>query len=134
MRETGSGHSEGEIGRLREQIVGLVDADRVRVEDEEALLSALDAVLLALVAGDLPAARAGLEQFITEAQGLMAAGVLEGRADDPLLATACALLAALRGEQPGSRCGMEVRAPAPVPARHRKSFEHEHEHELKPNA
>jgi hypothetical protein len=32
MRETGRGHSEGEIGRLREQIVGLVDADRVRVE------------------------------------------------------------------------------------------------------
>jgi hypothetical protein len=97
MRETRSGHSEGEIGRLREQIVGLVDADRVRVEDEEALLSALDAVLLALVAGDLPAARAGLEQFITKAQGLMAAGVLAAPEADPPLAAARALLATLRG-------------------------------------
>ena len=97
MRETRSGHSEGEIGRLREQIVGLADADCVRPEDGAALLAALDAALLALAAGHLPAARAGLEQFITEAQGLMAARVLAASEGDPPLAAARALLAALRG-------------------------------------
>jgi hypothetical protein len=40
MRETGSGRSEGEIGRLREQIVGLADADCVRPEEEARLLAA----------------------------------------------------------------------------------------------
>jgi hypothetical protein len=82
-----------EIGKLREQIVGLADADCVRPEDGEALLSALGE----LAAGDLPAARAGLEQFITEAQGLMAAGVLAAPEADPPLAAARALLATLRG-------------------------------------
>jgi len=97
MRATRSGRSEGEIGRLREQIVGLADADCVRPEDEEALLAALDAVLLALAAGHMPAARAGLEQFITEAQGLRAAGMLAAAEGDPPLAAARALLATLRG-------------------------------------
>ena len=97
MRQTRSGHSEGEIGRLREQIVGLADADCVRAEDEAALLSALDAVRLALVAGDLPAARAGLERFVARAEGLIAAGVLAALESDPPLAAARALLAARRG-------------------------------------
>jgi hypothetical protein len=97
MRQTRSGHSAGEIGRLREQIVGLADADCVRAEDEAALLSALDAVRLALAAGDLPAARAGLARFITEAQGLMAARVLAASEGDAPLAVARALLAAWRG-------------------------------------
>jgi hypothetical protein len=97
MRETRSGHSEGEIGRLREQIVGLADADCVRPEDGEALLSALDAALLALAAGHMPAARAGLEQFIAGAEGLIAAGVLAALESDPPLAAARALLATLRG-------------------------------------
>jgi hypothetical protein len=128
MEEGLEGHGAVEIGRLREQIVGLADADCVRPEDEEVLLAALDAVLLALAAGHMPAARAGLEGFIAEAQRLMTAGVLAGRAGDPLLAAARALLAALRGEQPGSPRGTESRARA----RHRKSYEHEHE--PKPNA
>jgi hypothetical protein len=45
----------------------------------------------------MPAARAGLEQFITEAQGLRAAGMLAAAEGDPPLAAARALLAALRG-------------------------------------
>jgi hypothetical protein len=81
--------------RLREQIVGLVDADWVRPEDEGGLLAALDAVRRALAAGDTPGARAGLEGFIAEAQRLMTAGALEGRADDAPLTAARALLAAL---------------------------------------
>jgi hypothetical protein len=81
------------MARLREQIVGLADADCVRAEDQGVLLSALDAVRRALAAGDLPGARAGLEVFIAEAQRLMTAGVLEGRAGDSPLAAA--LLAAL---------------------------------------
>jgi hypothetical protein len=97
MRETGSGHSEGEIGRLREQIVGLADADCVRPEDGEALLAALDAVLLALAAGHMPAARAGLARFVARAQGLMTAGVLAASEGDPPLAAARALLAEWRG-------------------------------------
>ena len=97
MRETRSGHSEGEIGRLREQIVGLADADCVRPEDGEALLAALDAALLALVAGHMPAARAGLERFVARAEGLIAARVLAASEGDAPLAAARALLAAWRG-------------------------------------
>ena len=97
MRETRSGQSAGEIGRLREQIVGLADADCVRAEDGAALLAALDAVRLALVAGHLPAARAGLERFVARAEGLIAAGVLTALDSDPPLAAARALLAEWRG-------------------------------------
>jgi hypothetical protein len=96
MKEGLAGHGAVEIGRLREQIVGLADADRVRPEDGAALLAALDTVRLALAAGHMAAARAGMEQFITEAQGLMAAGVLAAEGDPPL-AAARALLATLRG-------------------------------------
>ena len=97
MKEGLEGDGAGEIGRLREQIVGLADADCVRPEDEEALLSALDAALRELVAGDLPAARAGMERFLARAEGLIAAGVLAALESDPPLAAARALLAALRG-------------------------------------
>jgi hypothetical protein len=130
MNEGLAGHSAGEIGRLREQIVGLADADCVRAEDEGALLSALDAALGQLVAGDLPAARAGMERFVARAEGLIAARVLAASEGDPLLAAARALLAALRGEQAGCRRGRESRARAR--ARNRKSIEHEPD--LKPNA
>jgi hypothetical protein len=97
MEEGLEGRGAVEIGRLREQIVSLADADCVRPEDEEVLLAALDAVLLALAAGHMPAARAGLEQFIAGAEGLIAAGVLAALESDPPLAAARALLAALRG-------------------------------------
>lgn len=97
MEEGQEGHGAVEIERLREQIVGLADADCVRAEDEEVLLAALDAVRLALAAGHMPAARAGLEQFIVGAEGLRAAGMLAAAEGDPPLAAARALLAALRG-------------------------------------
>jgi hypothetical protein len=97
MRETSSGHSEGEIGRLREQIVGLADADCVRPEDGSRLLAALDRALRAAAAGDLPAVRAGLARFIAGIQGLLGAGLLAEREGRPPLATARALLDMLRG-------------------------------------
>jgi hypothetical protein len=97
MRQARGASGGGEIGMLRQQILALADADCLRSEDEEELLSALDAVLLALAAGHMPAARAGLEQFIAGAEGLIAAGVLAALESDPPLAAARALLAALRG-------------------------------------
>jgi hypothetical protein len=130
MSTTRVAGSEVQIDMLREQIVGLADADCVRLEDEALLLAALEAVLRALAAGDLPAARAGLVQFIAGAEGLIAAGVLAALAGDPPLAAARALLAALCDEEPGCRRGRENRARAP--ARHRKSFEHEQEREHEP--
>jgi hypothetical protein len=82
---------------LRQQILALADADCVLPEDGRALLAALDAALLELALGNVPAARAGIERFIAEAQRLIEAGVLAGRAGRPPIATARALLAALRG-------------------------------------
>jgi hypothetical protein len=112
------------MARLREQIVGLADADCVRPEDEGLLLAALDAALLALSVGDLPAARAGLARFIAGAEGLIAARVLAARDGNPPLAAARALHAALGRQQPGCRRGSRVRARA------RTAFDYEHE----PNA
>jgi hypothetical protein len=62
------------------------------------LLAALDAVLLALPAGDMPPARAGLARFIAGVEGLIAAGVLAAANGDPPLAAARGMLAAWRGQ------------------------------------
>ena len=97
MRATSSGHSAGEIGRLREQIVGLADADCVCPEDGTRLLAALDRALRAAAAGDLPAVRAGIERFIAGIQGLLGVGLLAERDGCAPLATARALLDTLRG-------------------------------------
>jgi hypothetical protein len=83
------------MGRLRLQCLALVDADCVLPEDGRALLAALDAALLGMTAGDLPAARAGIERFIAGAQRLIQAGRLAGRDGHPPLEAARALLAAL---------------------------------------
>lgn len=88
---------EAEIGMLRRQTVALADADRVLPEDGRALLAALDAALLELRTGDLPAAQAEIERFVAGAQRLIEAGVLAGREGHPPLTAARALLAELRG-------------------------------------
>jgi hypothetical protein len=95
MGESRTASGKAEIGRLREQIVGLADADWVRPEDEGGLLAALDVALEELLAGDLPAARAGIERFIAAAQDLIAAGVLAGRVGCRSIEAARALLAVL---------------------------------------
>src|SRR5260370_2095280 len=96
-KESGMGESRGgsgaaEIGRLREQIVLLGDADGVRPEDEGLLLSALDAALGELLAGDMPAARAGIERFIEEVRRLIEAGVLAGQDGNAALENARRIL------------------------------------------
>jgi hypothetical protein len=88
---------EVEISRLRQQILALADADCVRPGDGQALLTVLDGALQAIAAGDLPAARLGIEQFIAAAQGLIEAGVLAGREGRPSIEAAYLLLAALCG-------------------------------------
>jgi hypothetical protein len=97
MGERGGGSGAAAMERLREQMVGLADADRLRPEDEETLLAALDAALEELVAGDMAGARAGIERFVAGAEGLIAAGVLAAAEGDPPLAAARALLAEWRG-------------------------------------
>jgi hypothetical protein len=103
MRETGSGHSEVEIGRLRQQMLALADADCVCPDDGSRLLAALDRALRAAAAGDRSVAtpgaavRAGIERFIAGIQGLLGAGLLAERDSRPPLASARALLDMLRG-------------------------------------
>jgi hypothetical protein len=83
---------EAEIGMLRQQILALADADCVLPEDEGALLAALDAALQELVAGDMPAARAGIERFIGAAHRLIEAGALAGREGNAALEAARRIL------------------------------------------
>jgi hypothetical protein len=97
MGESRGGSRAAEIGMLREQIVLLGDADCVRPEDEGTLLSALDAALQDMAAGDMPAARAGIERFIAAAEGLIAAEVLAAPEGRPPLEAASALLTVLSG-------------------------------------
>jgi hypothetical protein len=97
MGESPGGSGEAEIGRLRQQIIGLADADCVRPEDEGELLAALDAALHELLADDRAASRAGIARFIEAVQRLIKAGVLAAAMGEPQLATARALLAALAG-------------------------------------
>jgi hypothetical protein len=77
----------------------LADADCVRPEHGSTLLAALDAALREATAGDMPAARAGIERFIAGAQGLLESGVLAGRDGRSPLAAARALLETLRGSR-----------------------------------
>jgi hypothetical protein len=96
----GEGSARGgevEIGMLRQQILALADADCVRPGDGEALLTALDVALQAIAAGNMAAARLGIEQFIAGAQALVEAGVLAGREGRPSIEAAHILLAALWG-------------------------------------
>jgi hypothetical protein len=97
MGESLGGGGAAELERLRQQIVGLADADRVRPEEEEMLLAALDAALQDLAVGDMLGARKEIERFVAGAEGLIAAGVLAAPEGDPPLAAARALLAERRG-------------------------------------
>ena len=86
---------ESAIAPLRQSVYAWMDADRVLPEEGSVLLAALDAALRHLTAGDLPAARTAIEQFIAGAQRFMEDEVLKERDGQGSLAVTVAMLAEL---------------------------------------
>jgi hypothetical protein len=107
MGET-AGRSGAAIGRLRQQIEGLVDADLILPEDGEWLLAALTRTLHGLTAADFRTSRSDIHCIIERLQILMQTGVLEAAAGEPPVALARGVLASLHGHQEGAASALPL--------------------------
>jgi hypothetical protein len=101
MGET-AGRSGAAIGRLRQQIEGLVDADLILPEDGQWLLAALTRTLQGLTTADSRASRSDMQGVIERLQSLMQTGVLGAAAGEPPVDLAHGILASLRGLEEGA--------------------------------
>jgi hypothetical protein len=98
MRET-VGASGAVIGRLQEQIEGLVDADVLLLEDGEWLMATLERTLQGLAAADLRVSRSGVQGFIERLEGLVESGELDALDGQPPVDLARGVLASLHGQE-----------------------------------
>jgi hypothetical protein len=83
------------IARLRQSIVGWMDADRVLPADGSSLLVALELALEGLTGENPSSARAGIVAFIRRMEALIDAGAIEAVEGRLPLETVDALLAVL---------------------------------------
>jgi hypothetical protein len=85
------------LAPLRQRVLAWIDADLVFPADGAALLAALERAREGLAGANAAAARAGLETFMDQVQGLIEAGVLEA-ADGVVRTAAAAAMVLLRSE------------------------------------
>jgi hypothetical protein len=97
MGETVGGNGAA-IGRLRQQIQGLVDADLILPEDGLWLMTTLDRSARRLTAGNLAASRSNVQRVIDRLHDLIQTDLLEAADGDRPVEMAREVLAALRGE------------------------------------
>jgi hypothetical protein len=92
-----SGMNGAAIGRLRQQLQGLIDADLILPEDGQWLMASLERTFQRLTAADAQASRSDMRGFIERLQVLIQTGILETDAGEPPVETAHVILASLRG-------------------------------------
>jgi hypothetical protein len=91
------GMTRAAIGRLRQQVQGLIDADLILPEDGQWLMAALNRTLQSLPEANAQPSRSDMQGFIERLQSLMQTGVLDVPDGQPPVDLARGVLAALRG-------------------------------------
>jgi hypothetical protein len=99
-------HDRPEIGRLRQSVQALVDADLLLMPDGQWLLAILEEAVQSLAAAELAEAQAGFEGFIDRVRLMIQGDVLTAADGRPPIETAQAILASLGGEEPPA-CGKD---------------------------
>ena len=94
MGET-PGMTRAAIGRLRQQVQGLIDADLILPEDGQWLMAALNRTLQSLPDAAAPPSRSDMQGFIERLQSLMQTGVLDVPDGQPPVDLARGVLASL---------------------------------------
>jgi hypothetical protein len=85
------------IGRLHQQIQGLIDADLILPEDGQWLMATLAQVSRPPASADLPAFRSHLQGFIERLNSLIHTGIIEAATGQPPVEMASVILASLHG-------------------------------------